>query len=455
MTEAKSSSIAWLVALRILFGATMTVSALRFLAYGWVDELWLKPQFHFSYLHAEWARVPPPWAMHSIFVALFVLAVAMTVGAWFRVTAFAFAALLAYVQLLDVATYLNHYYLACLLALLLALSPAGSAFSIDAWRKGRQAHAIARGWHLLFRVQVGIVYTCAGLAKANADWLLHAQPLRIWLASKTDLPVLGALFTIEGVPLAMSWAGFFFDSTIVWFLLWRRTRALAYVVVIAFHAMTRMLFPIGMFPFIMIVAATVFFDPAWPLRFVSWPRQRAQRIAMARASVWPIGLGVRVLMVSFLVLQIALPLRWLAYGGNVLWHEQGLRFSWRVMAREKNGTVTFVVRNVATGAVRHVAPSAYLTPLQEREMCTQPDLVLQLAHRIARDSDARGVRVEVFADTAASLNGRPAVALVDPNVDLARIADGLEPASWIAPAPRVAPPHTRAVPSRGREVSLR
>ena len=42
----------------------------------------------------------------------------------------------AYVQLVDVATYLNHYYLALLLAGLLAISPAGRAFSIDAWRKG-------------------------------------------------------------------------------------------------------------------------------------------------------------------------------------------------------------------------------------------------------------------------------------------------------------------------------
>ena len=33
------------------------------------------------------------------------------------------------------------------------------------------------------------------------------------------------------------------------------------------------------------------------------------------------------------------------YGGNVLWHEQGMRFSWRVMVREKNGSVTFVVHN--------------------------------------------------------------------------------------------------------------
>ena len=37
------------------------------------------------------------------------------------------------------------------------------------------------------------------------------------------------------------------------------------------------------------------------------------------------------------------------YSGNVSWHEQGMRFSWRVMAREKNGSVTFVVRDPVNG----------------------------------------------------------------------------------------------------------
>jgi vitamin K-dependent gamma-carboxylase len=40
--------IAWLVAFRILFGAALSVSMLRFLAYGWVDRLFVTPKFHFK-----------------------------------------------------------------------------------------------------------------------------------------------------------------------------------------------------------------------------------------------------------------------------------------------------------------------------------------------------------------------------------------------------------------------
>src|SRR6185503_5530346 len=147
-----------------------------------------------------------------------------------------FALGFTYLQLIDVATYLNHYYLASLLALLLAVAPADRAFSIDALRdRSRRVAMVPAFWLYLFRFQVGVVYTFAGLAKAQSDWLVHAQPLRIWLGSHTDLPILGPFFTLPGVPLIMSWAGFGFDTSVAWLLLSRRTRRFAYPVLLIFH----------------------------------------------------------------------------------------------------------------------------------------------------------------------------------------------------------------------------
>src|SRR5690606_34436917 len=95
------------------------------------------------------------------------------------------------------------------------------------------------------------------------------------------------------------------------------------------------------------------------------------------------------------------------YGGDVSWHEQGMRFSWRVMLREKNASVTYLVTDRARGRTYEVAPRRYLTAWQEREFGTQPDLVLQLAHHVAREESARlGREVEVRVDAVASLNGR-------------------------------------------------
>jgi vitamin K-dependent gamma-carboxylase len=111
------------------------------------------------------------------------------------------------------------------------------------------------------------------------------------------------------------------------------------------------------------------------------------------------------------------------------------------MVREKNASVTYSVTDRATGRRWEVQPRDYLDARQEREFGTQPDLVWQLAQRIARDARARGLDVEVRADAIASLNGRPPARLVDPNVDLARVSDGLAPKAWIAPSPVGPPPH--------------
>lgn len=440
---------AWLAALRVMFGLLMSVSMLRFIGYGWVDRFFVQPRFHFKYWGFEWVQPLPAAAMHGLFWALAGLALLVAVGALYRISALLFATGLSYFQLIDVTTYLNHYYLAALLAWLFAFSPAQRVWSIDAWRAGRARSSratVPRGVLYLFRFQVGVVYTCAGLAKLQSDWLLHGQPLRIWLGSSVDLPVIGAVLQWPGVPLVMSWAGFLFDGTIVLWLSMRRTRPYAYAVVLLFHTMTRLLFPIGMFPLIMSCAALVFFSPSWPRRL--WARvgraRELQPMAAAETarrghSVW-IGLGL-----VYCLVQLVLPLRFLAYGGNVLWHEQGMRLSWRVMVRAKGGEVTFVVRE-PSGRTFHVSPRTYLNDFQESEMSSQPDMILQLAHHIARDFERRGRGpVAVYADTRVALNGRRSQPLIDPTVDLTQVRDGLALASWVLPAPETPPPHTRIV----------
>lgn len=447
--------VAWLAAFRVLFGVALAVSMQRFLAYRWVDTLLLAPRFRFHYLGFAWVEPLPAGQMHALFWALMGLALAVAAGVAFRVTAPLFALGLTYVQLVDVSTYLNHYYLAGLLAWLLAISPASRAFSVDAWlarRRGREVdETAARAWLVLFRAQIAIVYVFAGLAKLQSDWLLHGQPLGIWLGARTDLPVLGRLFVLPGVPLAMSWAGFLFDTTIVLWLSWRRTRPFAYAVVLTFHALTRLIFDIGMFPVIMSCAALMFFEPSWPRRLMArfTRRDESYREAGRRGDggsgeVW--RRFAFLLGAVYLGIQVLLPLRCHLEGGNVLWHEQGMRFSWRVMVRAKGGATTFLVRSKESGRELHVSPREFLAPHQENEMAGQPDLVLQLAHHVGRVYSARtGEPVSVHVDSKVSLNGRPAAPMIDPRIDLLTVQDGLGPLSWVLPSPSGPPPATRPV----------
>jgi vitamin K-dependent gamma-carboxylase len=441
--------VAALAAFRVAFGAIVTISALRFLCFGWVDQLFVMPRFHFKYWAFGWVPAPSPEVAWALFVVLAALGVLVAVGLLFRPAVASLFLVFTYLQLVDVATYLNHYYLISLLALLLFFVPAHRRFSLDVHLRPALRAETTPAWvYVLLRAQVAVVYVNAGLAKATADWLLHAQPLDIWLSARTSLPLVGPFLDAPAVAYVASWAGFLFDTTIVLWLTWRRTRRVAYGAVLAFHTMTWVLFPaIGMFPVIMVVAALVFFDPAWPRRLFARGLAPVAEGPLAPPSPAPahrrFALGLA-LASAFLALQIGAPLRTHLYSGNVSWHEQGMRFSWRVMTREKNGSVTFVVRDPRDGRTWMMPPGKYLTRVQEREMAVQPDLILQLAHRIARDFAAAGrPGVRVYADARVSLNGRPAERFIDPEADLASEEDGLSPKPWILPAPDGDPPLLR------------
>ncbi|MBK8592292.1 MAG: HTTM domain-containing protein [Sandaracinaceae bacterium] len=453
--------IASVAVFRVLFFGLMCASSVRFMAEGWVERCFVQPSFFFHYWGASAVQVLSPSAMMTLHVVMAVSAALACVGLLYRVAAPVFLLSFVYVELCDVSNYLNHYYQAALLALLFCVVPAHRALSLDArLRPGLRRDTLPAWCLFVLRFQVGVVYVFAGLAKAQPDWLLHGQPLGIWLAARTETPLFGPLFGLPHMPLIMSWAGFLFDSTIVFWLLLRRTRPYAYALVIVFHALTHVLFHIGIFPFLMMLSAPIFFDADWPRHVVARlgrARSSAPRLiqrTVASPTSARLTAPLTLALALYMLVQVALPLRAHAYGGNVLWHEQGMRFSFRVMVRSKTGAVTYRVRARGLVNEQRVEPCRYLNALQEREMAGQPDLILQLAHRIAADYRARGHEdVQVRADVFVSLNGRPSQRLIDPDVDLAGVRDGLSPACYILPAPTTPPLHTPP-PPRARTLAL-
>lgn len=416
-----ASSIA---AFRAMFGLALFVGIVRFVLSGWVDVLFVQPAFFFKYPGLEWVAVPPAAVLYALYAALAVLALALAAGWNVRVTAALFTLGFAYAEAMDVTNYLNHYYLVVLLGALFAVLPvarAGGAVPV---------------WVLwLFRFQIAVVYFHAGLAKAGSDWLLHAQPLGIWMAARTETPVIGPFLHHAWTAFAMSWAGFLFDTTIVGWLSWRRTRAIAFAFVLAFHGLTSVFFEIGMFPILMPIAATLFFAPDWPARLLRL-RPRAARPPMALPSGRRRAV-IAVALACWCSFHALFPLRHLAHPGDVLWNEEGMRWAWKVMVREKSGSITYRVRNPETGREWQVTPHRYLTWRQANEMSGQPDLIAQLARHIAADFERRGLgAVEVRADAWVSLNGRSSARMIDPDADLAREAI---PAGWILDGPETPP----------------
>ena len=162
---------------------------------------------------------------------------------------------------MDKTTYLNHYYFVSILSFLLIFLPANASHSLDNLLKKRKFISIPK-WNIdSIKLLLAMIYIFAGIAKINSDWLFKAMPLKIWLQSKYDLPIIGeTLMQKDWFHYFMSWGCMIYDLTIPFLLLWKKTRLFGFLLVIFFHLFTGILFPIGMFPYIMIVSSIIFFD---------------------------------------------------------------------------------------------------------------------------------------------------------------------------------------------------
>src|SRR5690606_17769767 len=115
------------------------------------------------------------------------------------------------------------------------------------------------------------------------------------------------------------------------------------------------LFPIGMFPYIMIVSATVFFGSGFHhqvLQTISKIFKINYQVFKNRKQLAYSKLKRKLILsclIVFFAIQFLFPWRYLLYPGELFWTEEGYRFSWRVMLMEKAGYAQFKIVNTNTG----------------------------------------------------------------------------------------------------------
>jgi hypothetical protein len=265
------TAVAPLVTFRIGFGLVMLFSTLRYVWMGWVDTQLIDPVLHFYYYGFEWISPLPGSWMYVVFLVMAISCLGIAFGFFYRLSAILFFLCFTYVELIDITYYLNHYYFVSLVAFLLMFVPANQFFSMDVKLGRRPSSGFVSRWCIdIFKWQIAIVYLYAGLAKINYDWLIEALPLSIWLPAKTSIPIIGFIFDLEFMPYLFSWAGMLFDSLIIFFLILRKTRIVAYIAVVIFHTLTGILFQIGVFPLVMIFAVTIFFSAQFHQRLIGF-----------------------------------------------------------------------------------------------------------------------------------------------------------------------------------------
>ena len=421
----------------------MLFSTLRYIAMGWVETQLIEPVLHFSYYGFEWVNPLPGNWMYLPFAIMIVSSITITMGAYYRLSTILFFVCFTYIELIDITYYLNHYYFVSIIAFLLILVPANRLFSLDVKRNPSIRSRKVSSWCIdIFKFQIAIVYLYAGLAKVNYDWLIHALPLSIWLPAKSSLPVIGGLFTLKATAYVFSWLGMLFDTLVVFGLLRKKSRWFSYIAVVVFHAITGILFQIGIFPLVMIFAVIIFFSESFHQRLLNALNKVLtgvslfdEKASQLREQMQPGFAGWKCALLSlFFLFQVFFPWRYLLYPGNVFWTEEGYRFAWRVMLMEKAGTATFYVKDGENGREGSVINGQFLNMHQEKQMAMQPDLMLQYAHYLDRHYSQNGMKDPIVrVESYVTLNAQPARLLIDPTVDLTQVEDQWTPKDWILP----------------------
>lgn len=444
-----------LAAFRIAFAICMLINTWMYTIDVHIDYLQPKIFFSFYPFIVPW----PGNGMYLHFAVLALSAAFLGLGCFYRAAAIVFFIAQTYLFLLEKAYYQNHFYLVCLLSFLFIILPANRVWSIDNI-EGTMPKTVPRWSVLILKLQIAIVYFYGGIAKLNYDWL-HGQPQSEYMREFANQAIIGPIVSHPWFAYLITYGGIIVDLTLGFLLFYKRTFWLGAAIALAFHLINSRLFPIGIFPWLMICTIGLFAPYNWPrlvlakcapllkkLKITDGDgfdskqetdegKSEAQR-EIATPQKQSREMAILITLHIYILLQILIPLRRFLYPGETSWTEQGHRFSWSMMLRTKliKSFEVFVI-NPKTGVRINYDIASGMNTKQTYQMMSRPDMILHYARHIADELEKKdGVRPIVKIRAIESLNLRPAQDLIDSTVNLAEEHDGLMPFKWIVPLDR-------------------
>jgi vitamin K-dependent gamma-carboxylase len=429
-----------LVLFRVVFGLLISIEAFGAIATGWVRRTLVEPDFTFNFIGFEFLQPLVGSTMYFYFVLMGIFGLLVMFGYKYRISMIAYALMWSAVYLMQKSSYNNHYYLMMLLCWVMAFLPAHRQLSLDAkLNTSIKSNSMSRWCLLVLILQVWLVYTFASIAKFYPDWL-DGTTIALFMNGKKSYWLIGPILQLDWVQYAIIYVGILFDLLIVPFLLWKRTRLIAFAISVFFHLFNSIVFQIGIFPYMSIAFALFFFSSeTLQKRFIPKKYQTVVYDIDKSTSSNNRGKHNNILIGIFsiyFIFQLTLPLRHWFIKDDVLWTEEGHRLSWRMMLRSKSGSVTIWVVDKECGEKYRYNYNELLKNKQKYSFKTKPDLIWQLAQRIQIIEANKGIDVAVYVDAKVRINGGPFHQFTDPEVDLAAVKwQQFKHHEWILPSP--------------------
>src|SRR6266480_2564503 len=245
---------------RFLFGFLLCIQFLV-LSRETFPRYYIEPVFHFTYPLFDILGLKPlskPF-LWLIFYVLQMSTVGIMLGLLTRGCFIVFTSAFGYFFFMESAPYTNHYYLVFLLSFLMCFGHSGCIFSFDSLVNKNTRREEVDYWELfLLRFQICIVFFFGGLAKLNADWLIHAAPLYLNLVKHFSF--LGYPLEEKWMAVVLSWGGMLSDLGLGILLFINRWHKLTVIWLCLFNGINIFLFGLGIqtFPYLMLSTYILF-----------------------------------------------------------------------------------------------------------------------------------------------------------------------------------------------------
>ena len=209
-----------------------------------------------------------------------------------------------------------------------------------------------------------------------------------------------------------------------------------FVLVVFFHVFTKILFPIGMFPYVMIVSSLIFFDPKLHHKIIDLIPAAIKVFKFKVKTIKPIAVHVKNkiglwIVGSILVLQLLIPFRYLLYWRTLL-DRRRVSFFMACYAHRKMG-LPIQINCYTTQIKRYINNSDFLTSFQEKQMSFQADMILEYAHFLGEHYRKEGYKnFGIYAEAYNNFERKKKVNhILTPQLNLLDIDESFKHKYWI------------------------
>ena len=160
----------------------------RYFSYNWIEDLYIKQDFHFKYEWFTWVNSLPGNGMYVVFILLMISAFFITIGLFYQISITLFFLLYTYVFLIDQAYYNNHFYLICIFSFLMIFTPLHHSWSLDCYRGAiEHKQKLPAIWLWLMRFPMTLVMYMGQLQKWNLTGLAEKPLVNYWEEQTREL----------------------------------------------------------------------------------------------------------------------------------------------------------------------------------------------------------------------------------------------------------------------------